>query len=151
LVAAARIVRRRVTGLASFGARSRSADPREVRPIDVARGFSRVLDAVRRGWQRHRPFSLELGRCRSRRRTTRQMCTRDRGNSAGFIRTSYKVTLAVMYLRRDRVPRRDVPSAGLYPAAGVPPQVLAVATPPARAAQYIGVGLRRTPPHVINR
>ena len=63
------------------------------------------------------------------------MCTRDRVNNAGIIRTGYKVTLAVIYLRRDRV-------VGVAPAVEIPwlrggraPQVSAVATPPAPAAQ----------------
>ena len=63
------------------------------------------------------------------------MCTRDRVNNTGIIRTGCKVTLAAIYLRRDRV-------VGVAPAVGIPwlrggraPQVSAVATPPAPAAQ----------------
>jgi hypothetical protein len=45
------------SGLASFGARCRSVGPREVRLLGAVRGFSQVLVAFRRGWQRLRPFS----------------------------------------------------------------------------------------------
>jgi hypothetical protein len=41
------------------------------------------------------------------------MCTRDRVNNAGIIRTGCKVTLAAIYLRRDRV-------VGVAPAVGIP-------------------------------
>ena len=41
------------------------------------------------------------------------MCTRDRVNNAGIIRTGCKVTLAAIYLRRDRV-------VGVVPAVGIP-------------------------------
>ena len=41
------------------------------------------------------------------------MCTRDRVNNAGITRTGFKVTLAAIYLRRDRV-------VGVVPAVGIP-------------------------------
>jgi hypothetical protein len=48
------------------------------------------------------------------------MCTRDKGYNEGFIRKSCKVTLAVMYLRQDRAPRRDAPAADRIPRRACP-------------------------------
>ena len=112
LVGVARIVRRRVAAAARIVQCSVSFVRAARSP--ATRRCSRLLTGARCSSPRKaapppRPSSSKLGRCRSRRMTTRLMCTRDKINNVSFILASCKVTLAVMYLRLARDPWRARP------------------------------------------